>query len=49
MATEEATGCDDQIADYPALIVQEKIRNVPDVAIGGADRIMLQTPSDFSA
>jgi len=41
-ATEEATGFDDQIADYPALIVQEKIRNVSDVAVCGAHRVLFQ-------
>jgi hypothetical protein len=36
---EEATSLSDQIANYPALIVQKKVRNASDVAVGGAHRV----------
>jgi len=41
-ATENATGLGDQIANNPALVVQEKVHNATDVAVGGTNRVLLE-------
>jgi hypothetical protein len=40
--TEDAAGLDDEIANYPTLIIQEKIHDTADVAIGGVDSVSFE-------